>query len=487
MTPEYDVIVVGAGSAGAVVAARASEDPRRSVLLVEAGPDYPVLAETPFDLVNSHNNSYTAHDWGFDYQATAAGRSQAFPRGRVTGGSSAVNTTIALRGMPEDYDGWAAAGNPEWAWAKVLPAFRRLERDLDYGHEPYHGDAGPISIRRYRPEEMTGVHLAFLEAARELGYPTARTPTTRRAGAPDRTDEQARPAASLDRDRLPGAGARPAELGSGSTLTRRLIIEGGRVAGVEVETNGAVEAIRGRLVVLSAGALQSPPILLRSGVGPRKEIERLGVELVRDVPGVGENLCDHPAMAVLCRAKDPSLLDADQPMVQTILRYSSPGGHERNDLQIEAFSFSPRGGALENFAIAAVLEEVKGSGRLRLDSADPDCKPVAEQRFCEDERDVVRLAGCFRDALAFTRTKAYAPLIDQVLFPDPSRELDDATLYSMLRRLSASGFHPAARSRWARPAILWRWWTSTAGAMRSRGWPSRTRQSCRPYRGRTPT
>ena len=114
----FDLVVIGAGSAGAVIASRASEDPRRSVLLVEAGPDYADTAQTPFDLVNSHNNSYTAHDWNFSYQPTNLGASRPFPRGRVTGGSSAVNTTIALRGMPEDYDGWAAAGNPEWAWKR---------------------------------------------------------------------------------------------------------------------------------------------------------------------------------------------------------------------------------------------------------------------------------------------------------------------------------------------------------------------------------
>ena len=111
----YDIIVVGAGSAGCAVAARASEDPRRRVLLVEAGPDYADPADTPFDLVNGHNNSDTAHDWGLKYQPTR-GREVSFPRGRVVGGSSAVNTTIALRGMPEDYDEWAQAGNPAWSW-----------------------------------------------------------------------------------------------------------------------------------------------------------------------------------------------------------------------------------------------------------------------------------------------------------------------------------------------------------------------------------
>ncbi|MEJ2089734.1 MAG: GMC family oxidoreductase N-terminal domain-containing protein, partial [Gammaproteobacteria bacterium] len=113
----WDIVVVGAGSAGSAIAARASEDPNRTVLLVEAGPDYPDIARTPVDLVNSHNNSYHDHDWGLDYQPTR-GRQVAFPRGRVVGGSSAVNTTIALRSIPEDHAEWADAGNPEWAWDK---------------------------------------------------------------------------------------------------------------------------------------------------------------------------------------------------------------------------------------------------------------------------------------------------------------------------------------------------------------------------------
>ena len=444
MTEDFDIVVIGAGSAGAVVAARASEDPRRSVCLVEAGPDYANLGATPFDLVNSHQNSTRDHDWGFAYQPTAAGRSQPFPRGRVTGGSSAVNTTIALRGMPEDYDGWAAEGNPEWAWDRVLPAFRRLERDLDYGDAPYHGDAGPISIRRYPHEDLTLVHQAFLEASRELGYPDC----------PDANDPQGwgsgpHPMNKLGRLRvstaigyLAPARARPNLTIVANTLTRRLVIENGRVVAAEVERDGEVALIRGRLFVLAAGSLQSPPILLRSGIGPRADLERLGVDLLRDVPGVGENLCDHPALAVLCRVKDPAILDGAQPIVQTILRYTAPGSAERNDLQIEAFSFSPRGGELNCFAIAAVLEEVKGHGRLRLDSADPRAAPVPEQWFCEDVRDVRRLVAAFRDTIAFTETAAYRGIIAEVLFPAPGRELTDEGIGDLLRRMAASGFHP---------------------------------------------
>ncbi len=445
----FDIIVVGAGSAGAVVAARASEDPRNRVLLLDAGPDYPDTGATPYDLVNSHNNSYTAHDWGFAYQPTASGRGQVFPRGKVTGGSSAVNTTIALRGMPEDYDGWAAQGNPEWSWEKVLPAFRRLERDLDYGDAPYHGDAGPISIRRYPHEELALVHQAFLEASRELGYPEcpdANDPSSSGAG-PHPMNKVGRLRVSTAIGYLAPARARP-NLGIlADTLVQRVIVEKGRATGVEIERHGEVSTLRGRLIVLSAGALQTPPILLRSGIGPARELERLGVDLVRDVPGVGEHLCDHPALAVLCRVTDPSILDLDQPIVQTILRYTAPGSPDRNDLQIEAFSFSPRGGAPDCFAIAAVLEEVKGHGRLRLDSADPHATPIAEQRFCEDERDVTRLAAAFRDAFAFTRAPAYRGIIKEVLFPSPDRDLTDDALAGLLRKFSASGFHPCGTAK----------------------------------------
>jgi len=446
----FDLVVIGAGSAGAVIAARATEDPRRSVLLIEAGPDYPSTADTPFDLVNSHNNSYTAHDWGFSYQPTAAGRGVPFPRGRVTGGSSAVNTTIALRGMPEDYDGWAAAGNPEWAWEKVLPAFNRLERDLDFGDKPYHGDAGPITIRRYQWDELTKVHQAWLEASDELGYPRcedANDPQSWGSG-PHPMNKIGRLRISTAIGYLSAARARPNLRISANTLTRRLVVEHGRIVGVEVERDGQVETVRGRVIVLSAGAIQSPAILLRSGIGPKAEVERHGITLVRETPGVGENFSDHPALAVLCRVNDPGILDPDQPIVQTILRYTAPDSDQRNDLQIEAFSFSPRGGGAPNsFAIAAVLEQAYSTGTLTLASADPHDAPLIRQDMLSDPRDVRRLAACFRDALAFTKTEAMRGVIAEVLFPDPSRTTDDASLAALLPRLAASGYHPCATAR----------------------------------------
>lgn len=445
----HDIIIVGAGSAGSVIANRATENPNRRVLLVEAGPDYPDLAATPFDLVNSHNNSYRDHDWGLSYQPTR-GRSVAFPRGRVVGGSSAVNTTIALRGMHEDYDEWADQGNPDWAWRNVLPAFCRLERDLDFGSADYHGDAGPITIRRYPPDELLVQHQAFLETARDLGYPDcpdANDPLGWGAG-PQPMNKLGRLRVSCAVGYLAPARIRPNLEIRPRTLVTRLLLEGGRCTGIEVENgDGGRERLMARLVVLCAGAIMSPTILMRSGIGPRDSLESLGIEVARDVPGVGANLSDHPALAITCEVRDPTLVDFDAPLIQTILRYTAANSEKRNDLQIEQFSFVGRPTEPPRIGVAAVLEYQYGRGELRLQSANPHAAPLVDNRFCEDERDCQRLVTCFRDAFAFTRVGPLADLIERVTFPDPARPMGDEQIAALCRRYAASGYHPCGTAR----------------------------------------
>ena len=372
-TTHPDILIIGAGSAGCAIAARASEDPNRQVLLLEAGPDYPDINTTPWDLKNGHNNSYNDHDWGFQYQPTRDNE-VFFPRGRVVGGSSAVNTTIALRGMPEDHQEWADAGNPEWSWDNVLPAFKRLERDLDFPESPHHGDAGPISIRRYRHDELLPQHQAFLATASELGYPDCPD-----ANDPDSFGAGPQPMNKLGRLRISCAIGylAPARLRDNleiraNTSVHRLVVEDGRCTGVDVETaDGGTQRIHASLVVLAAGAIMSPTILLRSGLGPARELDALGISVCADIAGVGKNLCDHPALSVVCNVREPALIDHDTPLIQTILRYTAEGSDKRNDLQIEQLSFAGRKGAAPRFAIAAVLEYQYGRGELRLRSADP--------------------------------------------------------------------------------------------------------------------
>ena len=429
----YDVVVIGAGSAGAVIAARASEHPDLSVCLLEAGPDYPMLAELPHDLVNSHDNSYVDHDWGYSYRAVAGGRATLFPRGRVMGGSSAVNTTIALRGMPEDYDHWAALGNDEWAWEKVLPAFCRLERDLDYGSEPYHGDAGPISIRRYREDEMTVPQLAFLETASALGYPScpdANDPSSWGSG-PHPMNKAGRVRVSTAIGYLAPARVRPNLALRANAAVARLVIEGGRVVAAELESG---ERVEGRLFVLSAGAIASPALLLRSGLD--------------DVPGVGQNLADHPASMVVCEVRDGVDIDVDGPLMQTILRYTSSvdGGSLRNDLQIEQMSFlggRRKGGGPAAFGLAAVVEATFSRGSVRLA---PDGVGVEiDANFGADERDVDRLVEAMEETLRFVQTKPLADLISAVSFPRLPVERD--VLRGLVRKHCGSGYHPCGTVR----------------------------------------
>ena len=445
---KFDVLIIGAGSAGSAITCRVSENPNLSVCLLEAGPDYPTLADTPDDLVNSHNNSYTAHDWGFKYEPTQ-GRQDRFPRGRVVGGSSAVNTTIALRGMPEDYDEWAQAGNAGWDWASVLPAFKRLERDLDFGREDYHGDSGPITIRRYPLDEMEPQHQAFLDTASALGYPDcpdANDPNGHGAG-PQPMNKLGRLRISAAVGYLAPARIRPNLQIRSDTSVRRLLFEGRRCVGAEVQPSNAsdgdsVTQVSARLVILSAGALMSPTILMRSGVGAEAQLARLGVDTVRQAPGVGKNLSDHPALGVVCQVRDPSLIDFDRPMIQTILRYTAEGSDKRNDLQIEQISFAGRPGGPPLFMLAPVLEYQYGRGELSLSDAGTFTAPVVLNRFCEDPRDASRLASCMRDTLAFTRAGALAEMIESVNFPDTGRGTDLTDLEQLCRKFSGSGYHP---------------------------------------------
>src|SRR4051812_14134501 len=293
-------IVVGAGSAGSGIASRLSRDPRPDGVLVEAGPPYPPAAggaeAPPHELRDGRQNSLHAHDWGYIYRATDhrfwSALPMGFPRGRVVGGSSAVNTCIALRGQPYDYDEWAALGLEGWSFEECLPAFKRLETDLDFDNE-WHGRDGPIPIRRHPPEELVTWQAAFVEACLELGFP-------RCADTNDPTTTGVGPHAmnKIDGERVSAARAYlRADVRARSNLrivantaVRRVIVKHGRAQGVEVETHGRVHVLHADRVVLSGGAIASPGILLRSGIGPADEVSRLGVDLVADVPGVGTQL-----------------------------------------------------------------------------------------------------------------------------------------------------------------------------------------------------
>jgi choline dehydrogenase len=274
---EFDEIIVGSGSSGAVLAARLSEDCGRQVLLIEAGPDYPDLERTPKSLLNGRQMP-AGHDWGFTAEMVA-GRSRAYPRGKVIGGTSSVNGCVALRGTPSDYDEWGALGNSDWHWANVLPAFIRIEDDRD-AHGDCHGVGGPIPMRRYASTELGPVQAAFAAACRELGFPVTHDHNHPEAtgvgfGPFNLRSDSVRVSTAIAY-LLPARGRSNLTIRS-DCLVDQVLFDGTRAIGVEMESHDGPERILGKRVALSAGAIGTPAILLRSGVGPADDLRAIGI------------------------------------------------------------------------------------------------------------------------------------------------------------------------------------------------------------------
>jgi choline dehydrogenase len=287
-----DTVIVGGGSAGAALAARLSEDASRNVVLLEAGRDVE-RARVPADVADASCPT-VAHDWGYEAE-TPDGRTMAVPRARLMGGCSSTNATAALRGAPSDYDEWAALGNDGWSFADVLEFFCKLETDLDYS-DAWHGRDGPIAIRRAATDQLREHQLAALDAARKLGARPVEDhnrPGALGVGLLPRNERWGvRMSTALTY--LEPARSRPNLTVRAHAPVDRVILHAGRARGVRLAGGEMLDADE---VVLSAGAYNSPSILLRSGVGPAAELRALDVGVVADLP-VGANLMEHPLLSV---------------------------------------------------------------------------------------------------------------------------------------------------------------------------------------------
>lgn len=418
-------MIVGAGSAGAVLAARLSADRSVQVALIEAGPDY--LSAHTTDAMKSPNphtiivgEAFSTYRWdALKARRTHAQAPRTYWRGRGVGGSSSINGQIAIRGVPEDYNAWAAGGCEGWAFEDVLPAFRRLETDLKFGTKPYHGDAGPIPIYRAPVSRWGAVDQALAEAALDAGYGWAAD-----HNAPGSTGVS--PYAINNRDGVrvstndgylePSRGRNNLAI-FGEAHVDRILFDGERAVGVRVRIGGQWREIRGGEVILSAGAVHSPAILLRSGVGPGDDLQQMEIAVCADLP-VGKGFQDHPAVFLpiqlqataqpptgfrhtnACVRYDSGLADAgpNDMMIVAMNRFGdSLGQHLATDGPIMGL-------------IGVWVNQCVSRGSVRLASVDPFAQPIVEENMLDDPSDVVRLRDGVRRLLELRHHAAIAAI-----------------------------------------------------------------------------
>lgn len=447
-------VVVGSGSAGGIVAARLSEDPEEQVILLEAGPDYPTDESLPASLRDVYNPQLEGHDWGFqaNFLEPVGDRPQVpYPRGRVLGGSSSVNGAYALRGTPQDFEEWVSLGNPEWAWERVLPFYKRLENDLDFGETEVHGGSGPIPITRKTREEWTADQVAFVQACQDLGYPWVDDmvdPANGVGPAPrNQVGEQYR--ASTMVTYLREARSRPNLEIRGDALVARVVFAGTRAVGVEVVTvDGGRERIDADQIVLSGGSIGTPKILTLSGVGPQDALDRLGIEPVVVSPGVGRNLRDHifaPVVAVP-KADGEGLYG-----FRVNLKYDSGGPFPNDQFVVAAYldatSMNFEVDIDSAVMLCALVGKPSSVGWLEVTSADPAALPDIHLNFLDTEEDMTKFKHVTRTAHSIATETVMADELSQVLFPDAATVASDERLEEWLRLNVATGYHGAGTCR----------------------------------------
>jgi choline dehydrogenase-like flavoprotein len=473
---EYDYVIVGGGSAGCALAGRLSEDPSVSVALLEAGvSDRSVLIHCPAGLAVMAKQKDI--NWAFETvpQPGLNGRRGYQPRGRVLGGSSSINAMIYMRGQPQDYDGWAADGNPGWGWADVLPWFKRAEHN-ERGADAWHGSGGPLNVMDLR--SPNALLPDFVEAGRQAGYPVNTDfngATQEGIGAYQVTHKNGERFSAAKAYVTPHLN-RPNLKVFTDTRTLRVLLEGRRAVGVEALRGHERITVRARgEVLLAAGALQSPQLLLLSGIGAPDDLQRHGIAVAHALPGVGHNLHDHidVVQVVLAPAARSTFGISMHGLWDVLKGIGEWRDHRRGMLTT---NFGEAGGFIKShpeeatpdlqlhFVIGKLVDHgrktvlghgyschvcvlrPKSRGRLQLAGPDPMAAPLIDPNFFGEPDDLARLVRGFKLMRSLLNQPALAQYGGRES-PTSARAKTDAEIEQFIRNHADTIYHPVGTCR----------------------------------------